>query len=158
TESAAELSNDRAALERFVGWIGANADFPMGILFTPWGEALVRPWYQDALVRLTRLPHVQRAAAQTNGRWPLRWLELADLDRLALWLTYHPTEITRAAFLERCRELRSLGVRFSVGMVAIRDRLDEARRLRDELPADTYFWLNAYKDGGAGYTVDEIHA
>src|SRR5262249_42074059 len=72
TESAAELSNDRAALERFVGWIGANADFPMGILFTPWGEALVRPWYQDALVRLTRLPHVQRAAAQTNGRWPLR--------------------------------------------------------------------------------------
>ena len=157
-ESGDELETDRSALARFIAWVEGNSDIALGVLFTPWGEALVRPWYQDALVRLSHLPHVQRAAAQTNGRWPLEWIEQANRDRLALWMTYHPTEIARPAFVERCHVLRALGVRFSVGVVALRDHFEEIRRLRDELPTDTYLWLNAYKDGGAGYSPDEIRA
>jgi hypothetical protein len=95
---------------------------------------------------------VRRAVAQTNGHWPLDWLDGADLDRLALWMTYHPTQTTRLRFVRRCRELHERGVRYSVGMVAVPGCEEEAQKLRDELSADVYLWMNAYKDGGAGYT------
>src|SRR5581483_9795961 len=75
TESAAELAADRRALERFVGWVAGQAAHTLGILFTPWGEAPVRRSYQDALIRLTRLPHVRRAAIQTNLSCGLDWVE-----------------------------------------------------------------------------------
>ena len=51
-ETAAELARDRRALERFIDWVAARAHGDrIAILFTPWGEALVRRWYRDALVR-----------------------------------------------------------------------------------------------------------
>jgi MoaA/NifB/PqqE/SkfB family radical SAM enzyme len=151
-----QLEADRLALARFLDWIEANADLALGVLFTPWGEALTRPWYREALASLTRLEHVERAAAQTNGQWPLAWLERANLDRLALWVTYHPTEVPRARFVERCRALRAMGVAFSVGMVALPAHLPEIQRLRDELPDDVYLWLNAYREGGGRYDSTQL--
>src|SRR4051812_45308034 len=65
-ETADELTADRLALERFVRWAEAHTDVHLGILFTPWGEALVRRWYQEALIRLTAQAHVRRVAIQTN--------------------------------------------------------------------------------------------
>ena len=62
-ESAAELETDRAALGRFLDWVEARpAADRLGVLFTPWGEALTRRWYRDALVRLTGLPVAPLAA------------------------------------------------------------------------------------------------
>ena len=37
------------------------------------------------------------------------------------------------------------GVRFSVGMVGLREYLSEIEALRAELPPDVYLWVNAYK-------------
>ena len=51
-ETAAELAHDRECLDRFVSWVGTRTSGALGILFTPWGEALVRWWYQDALAAL----------------------------------------------------------------------------------------------------------
>ena len=144
-ESPGELAADRRALERFVEWVAGRTGCALSVLFTPWGEALVRPWYQRALVELTRLPHVVRAAIQTNLSCRLDWVAQCDRDHLALWATYHPTEVTRERFVARCRELDRLGVRFSVGAVGLREHLGEIERLRRELPSHVYLWVNAYK-------------
>src|SRR5271163_5193963 len=95
TETAAELAHDRACLERFVAWVGGRSADSVGVLFTPWGEALVRRWYQDALAALTRLPHVEKAAIQTNLSSGLAWVDGCDTRSLALWATFHPSEVSR---------------------------------------------------------------
>jgi hypothetical protein len=154
-ESAAELADDRRALERFVGWVEDHPEHEIGILFTPWGEGLVRRWYQDALVRLTNMRHVRRAAIQTNLSCRLDWVEACDRRRLALWTTFHPTEVARGVFLARCLELDRRGVRFSVGVVGLKEHADVIEALRRELPAHVYLWINAYKDRPDYYLDDE---
>ncbi len=156
TETAAELAHDRACLERFVAWVGGRSADSIGVLFTPWGEALVRRWYQDALASLTLMPHVRKAAIQTNLSCKLDWLDACDRTRLALWCTFHPTETTRERFLAKCRELRARGVRFSVGVVGLKEHFAEIADLRRELPADVYLWVNAYKRDPDYYTVEMV--
>jgi MoaA/NifB/PqqE/SkfB family radical SAM enzyme len=144
-ETPAELAHDRACLDRFVGWVGGRTADTIGVLFTPWGEALVRRWYQDALAALTRTPHVRKAAVQTNLSCKLGWIDACDTSKLALWCTFHPGETTRGHFLAKCRELLARGVRFSVGVVGLKEHFAEIVALRTELPADVYLWVNAYK-------------
>ena len=146
-ESIEELRADRLALERFVDWVADREDGRISVLFTPWGEALIRPWYREALARLSHLPHVDRAAIQTNLAFGPEWVERCDKGRLALWATYHPSEVTRSTFVARCLELDRRGVRFSVGIVGLKQHLEEAEALRDELPTHVYLWINAYKAG-----------
>ncbi len=155
-ESAFELAKDRDALERFVAWAEQHPNIQLRILFTPWGEALVRRWYQDALVRLTRLPHVQRAAIQTNLSCSLDWVDACDKKRLALWTTYHPGEIERPRFVAKCRELDRRGVRYSVGVVGLKEHADAIDALRRELPAHIYLWINAYKDETDYYREEDV--
>jgi MoaA/NifB/PqqE/SkfB family radical SAM enzyme len=145
TETAIELAHDRQCLERFVGWVEARTADAIGVLFTPWGEALVRKWYQDALSAITSLPHVAKAAVQTNLSCKLDWVEECDKAKLALWCTFHPSETTRSRFLARCNELLARRVRFSVGVVGLKEHLSEITALRSELPPDVYLWVNAYK-------------
>lgn len=144
-ETRAELDRDRSALERFVRWCEGRISDRLGVLFTPWGEALVRPWYQEALTRLTGLPNVPKAAIQTNLSCRLDWVEDCDRARLALWCTYHPSDVTRQRFVTKCQELKARGVRFSVGVVGLKEHRAEIDALRAELPADIYLWINAYK-------------
>lgn len=155
-EGAAELSADRRALARFVDWVASRAGDRISVLFTPWGEALVRRWYREALVRLTHLPNVDRAAIQTNLSCRLDWVTRCDPARLALWATYHPGEVDRAAFLARCRELSRLGIRHSVGVVGLREHLGEIDALRRELTDDVYLWVNAYKREPDYYGEDAL--
>ena len=156
TETNAELAHDRACLERFVGWVGGRTADAIGVLFTPWGEALVRRWYQDALAALTRWPHVRKAAIQTNLSCKLDWLDACDKARLALWCTYHPGETTRDRFLAKCRDLYARDVRFSVGVVGLKEHLGEIAALRRELPANVYLWVNAYKREPDYYSPEAV--
>jgi MoaA/NifB/PqqE/SkfB family radical SAM enzyme len=156
TETAAELAHDRACLERFVGWVGGRTADEVGVLFTPWGEALVRRWYQDALAALTHMPHVRKAAVQTNLSCKLDWVAGCDVGKLALWCTFHPGETTRERFLGKCRELLAGGVRFSVGVVGLREHAAEIAALRRELPADVYLWVNAYKRDPDYYSPESL--
>lgn len=156
TETADELARDRACLERFVNWVGARSADDIGVLFTPWGEALVRGWYQSALAALTRMPHVSKAAIQTNLSCKLDWVEACDKAKLALWCTYHPAETTRERFLAKCRELIARGVRLSVGVVGLKEHLAEIDALRRELPPDVYLWVNAFKREADYYTPEMI--
>jgi sulfatase maturation enzyme AslB (radical SAM superfamily) len=154
-ESASELADDRRALERFVRWVHDHPEHEIGVLFTPWGEGLVRRWYQDALVQLSNMPHVRRAAIQTNLSCRLDWVEACDKTRLALWTTFHPTEVEHTRFLAKCLELDRRGVRFSVGVVGLKEHAAEIEVLRRELPGHIYLWINAYKDLPDYYFEDE---
>src|SRR5262245_38628943 len=74
-ETNTELAGDRAALEKFTAWAEQQGGrgHELSILFTPWGEALIRSWYQETLVRLANMPHVRKAAIQTNLSCSLDW-------------------------------------------------------------------------------------
>src|SRR5437773_727854 len=66
------LAADENALNRFVDFIAARPNTDrLSTFFTPWGEALIRPWYRQALIRLTHLPNIERAAIQTNLSVPI---------------------------------------------------------------------------------------
>ena len=153
-QSAAEQAIDRAEVERFVGWCRRQTR-SLGVLFTPWGEGLVRPWYPQALVALSRMPHVERVAIQTNLSARLDWVADADRDALGLWATFHPTQTSLARFLARCRELDAHGARYSVGVVGLREHFAAIEALRAALAPDVYLWVNAYKREPDYYTAAE---
>jgi MoaA/NifB/PqqE/SkfB family radical SAM enzyme len=161
-DTRATLARDAAELARFVAWAAGHSqtqaqpgdDEPppgLRILFTPWGEALVRRHYRDALLALAALPGVAQVAAQTNLSGPLAWLDAAPRHKLALWCTYHPEQVALDRFVQRCRRLLDLGVRFSAGVVARREHYAAIRALRAALPPQCHVWLNAYDRRGPGY-------
>ncbi|MBL7496296.1 STM4011 family radical SAM protein [Frankia sp. CNm7] len=147
-----QLRSDRAALERFTDWVREQRQ-GVSVLFTPWGEGLTRSWYRRALVELSHLPRVERVAIQTNLSHRVAWTADADLSRLALWGTYHPSQVPYGHFLGKCLDLAERGVRFSVGVVGQPDHLAAARRLRADLPGTVYLWVNAAE--GRVYTDAE---
>lgn len=155
-ESREEHEGDRRALERFVDWVEGRGQDRISVLFTPWGEALIRRRYQGALVRLTNMANVDKAAIQTNLSCRLEWVEECDKGHLALWATYHPTQTTRARFLGKCRELDERGVRYSVGAVGLKEQTEEIEALRRELPPHVYLWVNAYKRRTDYYQAEDI--
>jgi hypothetical protein len=149
------LAGDRNAWRRFVAWLATQpATDQLGLLVTPWGEALIRRWYQEGLAELSHLPQITRVAAQTNLSGSLDWIARANPERLALWCTYHPEWTTQAAFLAQCARLDAAGVRYSVGVVGQREYAGAARALRAALPPEVYLWINAVK--ALAYTPDEL--
>ena len=138
------LAADQAALERFTEWVVSRAH-PVSVLFTPWGEVLIRRYYRTAMVRLSHSANVGTVAIQTNLSCALGWVADADLETMAFWTTYHPGETERASFVEKINELHAAGARYSVGVVGLIAHLDEIERLREDLPDEAYLWVNAYK-------------
>lgn len=149
-DSRTTLQRDAADLARFVDWV-ARQNTTLSILFTPWGEGLVRKHYRNAMIALSHLPQVRRVAIQTNLCIGMRWLDRVDTRSFALWCTYHPSQVSLRAFVDRCLDLQHRGIRFSVGMVALRESFDEIERLRATLPAEVPMWLNAYDQRTADY-------
>jgi hypothetical protein len=149
------LQADREDLERFVDWVSTCPVEHLSVFFTPWGEALIHPWYQDALVAISHCAHVERVAIQTNASMSMGWTEQADRQRLALWATWHPSEVDADTFLAKVVDLRGHGVQLSVGAVACRDDLPSIAQFRSRLPAEIYFWLNAQRPS-PGYTPEEM--
>jgi MoaA/NifB/PqqE/SkfB family radical SAM enzyme len=142
-ESPQELDADQRHLDRFCTWVEQSEIGSLGIFFTPWGEALVRRWYQEAIVRLSRVPHVNKVAIQTNLSSRLNWLAEADRLKVALWCTFHPGQTTVASFLRQCAHLDELGVRYSVGCVGLREHIEAIEELRSRLSPEVYVWVNA---------------
>lgn len=150
-----ELDLDRSQLERFVDWV-ADVDRPVGIMITPWGEAIIHRYYRDAMTRLSWMDSVRRIAIQTNLSGHLKDLSHARVDRLAVWATYHPGETEIDRFLNRCGTLERLGIRFSVGVVGFREHFGVIQELRQRLAGDVYLWVNIPKSSGIRYSDDEL--
>ena len=149
----AELAEDKADLQRFVRWVSEQKE-RIGILFTPWGEGLIRKYYQEAMTQLSHMPHVYRVAIQTNLSCATAWMDTVNKETFALWTTYHPTEISREKFVDKCHELTHLDIRYSVGFVGLKEQLQELELLKKELPTGTYLWVNAYKREANYYTEE----
>ena len=143
--TATELTQDGAALERFTSWVAEQKNDRFSILFTPWGEALIHGYYQEALAKLSDLHNVNKVAIQTNLSWDLDWLKAANAKTLAFWATFHPEWVSQEKFLSKCLKLDRLGFKFSVGMVGFPKFKTEMASLRAKLPAHIYLWINAVK-------------
>lgn len=144
-ESRVEHARDQRALERFVEWVTGRTSDVLSIFFTPWGEALTHRRYRDALVHLSRLPNVRKAAIQTNLSLGTAWAVAGNVARLGLWATYHPTQVSRSSFRRRAVETHGRGIPISVGIVGLRENVVEAEAIRRELPPEIPVWVNAYK-------------
>lgn len=150
-----ELKQDERQLHRFADWVAGVAR-PVGILMTPWGEAIVHSYYRRTLSRLSRLPHVSRVAIQTNISSPIDDLLDADRDALALWATYHPGQVRQSVFLKRCANLLDHGIRFSVGVVGLKEHLADILELRKALDPSIYVWVNAFKRVSDYYSDSDV--
>jgi MoaA/NifB/PqqE/SkfB family radical SAM enzyme len=138
------------------------AELPDSVEFfiTPKAEYLVLPYWRHAVGRLLALPQVERVTVQTNLSFDLAaFLDGVDSSRLALWTTYHPTEVS-AEELEVLHAKWDLllrrGVPFSVGVVGIRENLPHLRRLRRRLDPRVYLWVNAYQREPNYYASAEL--
>lgn len=150
----AELQHDRGQLQRFLAWT-KDQEARLGILFTPWGEALGLRAYRRALVELSHQQNIERVAIQTNLSAPLQ--ELAEATpKLALWATFHPGQTSLARFLARCRHLDGMKLRYSVGVVGLKEHFADLSRLRAELAPERYLWINAYKRESDYYSAADI--
>lgn len=155
-ETRPQLARDRTALLRFVEWIAREREHQWRIVVTPWGEALVRKWYREAIRNLSHFPHVRSVGAQTNLSGPIDWAQDADFGRLYFWAAYHPGQMDRDRFLAKVRRLRKWGVRLSVGMVGVPDHLPEAQQLRAVLPKDVSMWINPQLPRSRPCTAEEL--
>lgn len=155
-DDKAALDADRAALERLREWLEQQRQHRFNIFFTPWGEALIRPWYRQAIIRLSRAEAIDKIVVQTNLSAPMKWIEECRPEPLRLWATYHPGQCRRDRFVAACKELLARGVRMSVGTVGIDQHRDEIAALRKELPPELYVWVNTYNDDPGQYDEEAI--
>lgn len=149
------LARDAAELARFVSWVREQS-CEINILFTPWGEAFIRRYYQDAIAELSKMPQVGRIAIQTNLSLSTKAIERCKSDKLALWCTYHPSQTSQAEFLNKCQFLLDNDIRFSVGMVGNKNELGDISAMRKALPQQVYLWVNANRDEQAKYQEQEL--
>ncbi len=156
-DSRKVLEKDAHELNQFVNWVETRKKESIGILFTPWGEALIRKHYQEAIIRLSQMPHVCKVSIQTNLSCNLNWLNNCNKEKVALWATYHPTQTTMPQFLKKCQQLDALQVKYSVGVVGFKEALTEIEAMRQKLPANTYLWINALKKDAHYYTPEDIY-
>ena len=141
-DTAAQLRRDQAALRRFVDRVielSAESQ-PLRVLFTPWGEALTRRWYRNAIGELSQ--HLARVAVQTNLTCGTAWLSDTRTDRVGFWASWHPSETSLESFVQRVCAADACGASVSAGTVISADRFDHALALREALPEHVPTWLN----------------
>jgi MoaA/NifB/PqqE/SkfB family radical SAM enzyme len=143
-ETRPQLEHDRACLRRFVAWAEAQGDWRLRLFFTPWGEALVRRSYREAIVALCGLPQVEKVVVQTNLSAPLNFASSCR-GKLAVWATFHPDWADRERFLRQCGRLDQAGVAYSVGVVGFARFRQAILDLRQRLKPRVYLWINAVK-------------
>ena len=153
-DSKAELAQDKAELQRFIHWV-SQQNRQVKILFTPWGEALIRGYYRQAIQQLSKLPQVEKVVIQTNFSCSTAWLKECDLAKTAFWITYHPTEISLPSFIQKMQQLDKIACSYSVGMVGIKENFNQIQACRKALNSKIYLWINAYKRENDYYNAAE---
>jgi MoaA/NifB/PqqE/SkfB family radical SAM enzyme len=157
--SAGEFREDARRVARIIDRV-AELPRPVEFFITPKAEYLVLPYWREAVARLCALPQVERVTVQTNLSFDLAaFLDTLDASKLALWTTYHPTEVDEAGFevlQAKWQMLLERGVPYSVGIVGTRENLARAEQLRARLDPRVYLWVNAYKREANYYTDTDL--
>lgn len=154
-DSNEQLAFDRESLNQFVDWVLVQSK-PMSVFFTPWGEALTRRWYREAMIKLSHTTFVEKVCAQTNLGYSPDWLTAADKEKTALWTTFHPSQVDLDVFCQRANRVNELGYRLSVGIVGKRDYLPLLVEMRKKLSDHVYIWVNAFRKLNPYYSEAEL--
>ena len=158
-----ELRNDREQWFSFVKMISENAEKynVRSVMITPYGEALIHPWYWEGLSRLCGRGDIEAAGAQTNLSFPVEpFFELfrkggGKPERLRLWATFHLEMTSVDVFAKKCAELSGLGIRLCAGAVGVPENMELIKRLRRKLPEGIYLWINRMDGMRRAYTPKE---
>lgn len=151
----AELSQDAKELQKFQSWV-ENREEEIGVLITPWGEGIIRSYYQKAMTELSHSKNVYKIAIQTNLSCSLDWMNEVNKKTFALWTTFHPTQISVEKFLEKCAKLDEMNISYSVGFVGFKEDFEALEELRKGLNEDVYLWVNANKKEANYYSTEDI--
>lgn len=151
----AELAADAAKLNRFVNWLKSRKE-NIELLIAPWGEALIRKYYQEALTTISHLPNVSKITIQTNLSCPTKWMDKVNKNTFSLWTTFHPSQISLEKFTKKTKELDFLNIKYTVGFVAIKEELNILKKLRTAISPNVYVWANAYKRIPNYYSKKEV--
>lgn len=161
--TAKELEIDEENWNRFVNKIKQTAfKEETSILIAPYGEALIHDYYTHGIAELTKEQHISKIGVQTNlSLDPYKWIDLlkktsADLNKVVLWCTYHPSMTNLSDFTTKITFLSKF-INLSVGVVGNPDEILEIKKLRDVLPVNIYLWINSMDGLNRTYTKEEIH-
>lgn len=157
-----KLEKDKERLLKFITFIKSkNSDKPISIFFVPYGEALIFPWYQEAIIELSKLKFISFISIQTNLSLDVESFlkklskKSANLKKIKIWASFHPSMIDCFSFSKKVNFLNDF-LDVCVGSVAIKSNLKHLNTLRDLLKPDIYLWLNRLNQGRFKYSNDEI--
>ncbi len=157
-KSERQLVKDRAALERFCRETEQYED--IGVMFLPYGEALIHDYYLQQIARLTRRSGVQFVACQTNLSFNIDHLSEYEIDvsKLKLWCSFHPTQTSVTDFVRQCEKLAQHNISFCVGAVGDTEALPVIRELRARLDPSVYLWINDMDGKPEPYSREIVQA
>ncbi|WP_110953782.1 STM4011 family radical SAM protein [Anaerosinus massiliensis] len=153
------LAKDMAYLHKFIVYLKQSTNH-FRLFFAPRGEALVHEYYRQAMITLSKLPNIEELVIQTNLSSRLDWLNEVASNKLILWTTYHPGQVTSSLFVQQIEKLRQYPVRFTVGIVGVKENFaaiaELYQLLQQSSEQSTYLWINAYKDKPGYYSDMDI--
>ena len=172
-----ELARDRSQWIQFCGSVSHRAGGRIGgsvshraggsvgaVMVTPYGEALIHPWYWEGMAAISSLETIDAVGAQTNLSFDAEeMLSLFDQaggrrDKLRLWASFHPEMISVNHFSRQCERIVQSGVTLCAGAVGAPYNLDLIRQLRETLPREIYLWINRMDGLKRPYTLEEQSA
>ncbi len=157
-----ELARDKEQLFRFITELENDVNLHGAVQIVPYGEALIHSYYWEGLARLSRNPGIEAVGAQSNFSFPVKQMvnhyiqSGGDIRKLRLWGTFHPEMTTVESFLQQCKRLSQQHITYCVGTVGVPIQIPDIRKLREELPAEIYLWVNKMDGLHRNYTSEEI--
>lgn len=164
--SEGELEKDSVQWRRFVQKLTEHAEALnlRALMVTPYGEALIHPWYFSGLAALSALPAMEAVGAQTNLSFSVE--EALDAyeaqggvcQKLHLWATFHPEMTSVTEFVKKCQKVQERGAVICAGSVGVPKQIELLQKLRRELPDEIYLWVNRMDGLKRPYTLEEREA
>ncbi len=157
-----EITNDQKRLEDFCDRLKSMPfEQPISLMFTPYGEALIHSYYMETFAMLSKQPNIAKISCQTNFSFSTKkFMDVlitngADVSKINLWCTFHPSMTSLEDFVAKVYELKNK-INLCVGIVGDPNQIEIMKELRATLPSDIYLWINAMDGLGRVYTKLEV--
>jgi MoaA/NifB/PqqE/SkfB family radical SAM enzyme len=120
-------------------WIAA-LPYRVTIRIASIGEPFVSGPYLDSLAKLSHSGNIEFLELLTNGSFaPInfqRFVEAAAPERIRMWMTFHPGQVSRERFLRGALLAREKGVEAVVHALLFPDNVEEIRALKTDCEAE----------------------
>ncbi|WFD11816.1 STM4011 family radical SAM protein [Tepidibacter hydrothermalis] len=154
-----KIHRDKRYFQKFIDYI-ENSNDEFNIFIAPRGELLNFDYYKYGIEKLSKLKNIGEIVVQTNLSSDLNWINNVNKEKLILWTTYHPSEVSLDKFYCKVNKLSKLGIRFTVGAVGIKENLSILADLKEKIDKISgykpYIWINAYKDETNYYSKEDV--